>query len=283
MGIMDTFFVYIYQNPTYQQAIQQLGLKRISDWLAYPHQQILSHRTGCLWRIEMPCPLPHCYLKYYFYPTISDRLKIAFRGGLLGRCRARVEFDNLMRLNQQSLAPQVVAFGIRRRWGFLTQAILVVQEVADVEPLDDFAAHKLKQLNRQQRRCFIERLAAFTQAMNREGFINGQFFWRNILVSYQPPTGFGFQVIDPSSSRRWARWFAPYYDLACLDIAAPYFFSRTERLFFLGRYLGIIDEGKVLIKKHKSLIKKILNLEKRLAPREQKRLKKILNPNLKPQ
>lgn len=283
MGIMDAFFVYVYQNPKYQQAIRQLGLKRISDWLAYPHQQILSHRTGCLWRIELPSPLPNCYLKHYFYPTVSDRLKIAFRGGLLGRCRARVEFDNLIRLNEQSLAPQVIAFGIRRRWGFLTQAMLIVQEVADVEPLDDFAASKLKNLNRQQRRCFIERLATFTQAMNREGFINGQFFWRNILVSYQPPAEFSFQVIDPSSSRRWAQWFMPYYDLACLDIAAPYFFSRTERLLFLKRYLGLNGSGKFLVKKYKSLIKKMLRLEHKLAPREQKRLKKILNPISKSQ
>lgn len=270
---MLTEHKYVYQHPDYKALIADYGLVSISDWLRWPHQTILQTRTHRLFRVELPSPLPAVYLKQYFYPTFSDRLKIAFRGGLLGRCRARVEFDNLMHLSKRDLSPQVIAFGTCRKGGVLISSFLAIQEASNIAALDEFAVRCIRQMDRLTRQTFIRSLADFTRKMNSERFINGQYHWRNILVDWDKQQTFRFYIIDPSSSFGWAKWLAPYYDLACLDIPAEHFFTQTERLRFLKQYLGL----KKLQKKHKSLIKKMLLLRDKLSPREQKRLAKIIS------
>jgi hypothetical protein len=109
--------------------------------------------------------------------------------------------------------------------------------------------------------------------MNFGGYINTEYHWRNILVC-SSNTGFAFQIIDPSSSRWWFRFTYPLFDLATLDVCAPYFFTRTERLRFLKHYWG--SKGLPLNAKQKAQIKKIAGLRCVVAEKELKRYRSIL-------
>lgn len=264
---------YTYIADEYKNTIEELRLDTPDQWMAYSVQVAAKDRTTETRRLGLPTPLSGVFAKIYRYPRWNDRLRILFRGGLVGRSRAKVEFDNLRLLHRRGLAPQVIAYGKERYKGLLSVSLLAIKEAVDTIALDTFAAGDLKLLTRRQRNDFIRTLAHFTKTMNIGGFINTEYHWRNILVR-KNETDFCFQVIDPSSSRWWFRLFYPSFDLATLDVCAPYFFTRTERLRFLKHYWD--SEGFPLNAKQKAQIKKIAGLRCVVAEKELKRYRSIL-------
>jgi len=264
---------YTYIADEYKNTIEELRLDTPDQWMAYSVQIASLDRTTETRRLGLPAPLSGVFAKIYRYPRWDDRFRILFRGGLLGRSRAKVEFDNLRLLHRRGLAPQVIAYGKERYKGLLRTSLLVIGEVADAVSLDVFVADELSSLTRRRRQNFIQTLARFTRTMNTGGFINTEYHWRNILVQ-KNEAGFSFQVIDPSSSRWWFRLFYPSFDLATLDVCAPYFFTRTERLRFLKHYWG--SEGLPLNAKQKAQIYKIAGLRRVVAEKELKRYRSIL-------
>jgi hypothetical protein len=274
LNIRDTNDVkYRFIAEKYKAAIETLGLDTPDRWMAYSVQKAAYDRTTETRRLKLPLPLPGVYAKIYRYPRLNDRIRILFRGGLLGRSRARVEFDNLRLLNIRGLSPQVIAYGQQRRFGILESSFLVIEEVTGAAAMDAFAAGGLGSLTRPQRREFIQRLAHFTRKMNAGGFINTEYHWRNILVC-QSDGGFSFQVIDPSSSRWWYRFWMPFFDLATLDVCAEHFFTRAERLRFLKHYFGC--EGQSLTARQKKQVAQIAALKAKVAEKESKRYSHIL-------
>ncbi|NLW83493.1 MAG: hypothetical protein GXY41_03665 [Phycisphaerae bacterium] len=193
----------------------------------------------------------------------------------MGRSRARVECDNLQHLSAKGLAPRVLAYGQNRHWGMQNLSFLVIEEVPDTMTLDTFIAGPLQSLTPRQRRDLLRKLAVFTQTMNAGGYVNSEYHWRNILVQ-KSEDGVGFQVIDPSGSRLRYKLRYPYFDLATLDVCAPFFFSRTERLRFFKQYQGCSEEKLTSHLKKKVLA--ILTLRGKIAKKELKRYRKIL-PN----
>ena len=264
---------YVFKADDYKEAIERLCLDTPESWMRYGVQVAAKDRTSETQRLQPPGPLPGCYAKIYRYPHWQDRMRILFRGGLLGRSRARVEFDNLRHLNTLGLSPRVVAYGVQRRFGLLTGTLLVVEEVGGASAMDAFAAGELGMLTRKGRRQFVRDLAAFTRQMNTGGFINSQFHWRNILVR-KTKDGFAFQVIDPSSSRQRLRLLYPYYDLATLDVCGSHFFTRAERLRFLKCYWG--SNGERLTDDQKKQVSKIAALRETLSKAELVRYRHIL-------
>ena len=264
---------YCFIADEYKQAIAALALKEPEDWMAYSVQGIVVDRTTETRRLKPPAPLPGCYAKIYRYPRWDDRLRITFRGGLLGRSRASVEYHNLRVLHARGLAPRVVAFGQQRIAGLLQSSLLISEEVPDARSLDQYIAGPFQTLTPQARRDVIDRLAAFTRQMNAGGFINSEYHWRNILVINQCD-GVAFQLIDPSSSRRRYRLFYPFFDVATLDVCAPFFFTRTERLRFFKQYLDRM--GRPLTKRHKKWLQQIAVLRSRISQKELKRYRAIL-------
>lgn len=264
---------YSYIVDEYKNAIKELRLDTPEQWMEHSVQIVAKDRTTEARRLRLPASLPPAFAKIYRYPRWDDRLRILFRGGLTGRSRAKVEFDNLRLLHRRGLAPQVIVYGKERHNGLLRTSLLVIGEVADAVSLDVFVADELSSLTRRRRHDFIRTLAHFTKSMNIDGFINTEYHWRNILVR-KNETDFCFQVIDPSSSRWWFRLFYPSFDLATLDVCAPYFFTRTERLRFLKHYWG--SEGLPLNARQKAQIKKIAGLRCVVAEKELKRYRSIL-------
>lgn len=267
---------YCFVAEKYKDAVAALGLERPEDWMRYSVQNIISDRTTETSRIIPPAPLPPSFAKIYRYPCWDDRFRILFRGGLLGRSRAKIEFDNLRRLNARGLSPQVVAYGQERKIGTQRVSLLVIEEVPDAVSLDKFIVGPLRPLPADARREFIDTLAAFTKEMNDGGFVNGEYHWRNILVQ-KMESSFRFQVIDPSGSRRRYRMLYPFFDLATLDVCGPYFFTRTERLRFFKRYAE--SSNARLSPQQKSRLGKILRLRDKIARKELKRYRKIIPDN----
>ena len=219
-------------------------------------------------------------MKCYQYPTWRDQCNIFLRGGFFGKSRGRKEFENLLLLHHRGLSPCPIAFAERRRFGFLQASLLIVAEAADSVPFDEFAATFLPSLSAEARKSLLISLALFTRQMNLGGFLNTEFHWRNILVRASDGQ-FHFQVIDPSA-RRWRyQWLYPYYDLATIDIAAPHFFSATERLFFFKVYHGCGKQR--LTRKQKNLIRKIQRLRLQLLPKEESRYQNFLPKSVEKQ
>ncbi len=264
---------YSYIVDEYKNAIKELRLDTPEQWMEHSVQIVAKDRTTEARRLRLPASLPPAFAKIYRYPRWDDRLRILFRGGLTGRSRAKIEFDNLRLLHSRGLAPQVIAYGYERYLGLLRKSLLVIREVSDSVSLDDFAATRLPSLTRHQRQNFIQTLACFTRMMNFGGYINTEYHWRNILVC-SSNTGFSFQIIDPSSSRWWFRFVCPLFDLATLDGCAPYFFTRTERLRFLKYYWG--TEGRHLSPGQKKQIKRLTDTCRSVSRKELKRYRRIL-------
>lgn len=249
----------------YKEAIANLELDNFKCWVDFSVQTVSNGRTTQLCRLKPPAPLPGCYAKVYHYPRWRDRMRIMFRGGLVGTSRAGAEFRNLKRLNKRGLAPRVIAFGHQRSWGLLHLSLLVTEEVKGAVPLDQFVADSLSCLSLRKRKKLLSTLAEFTRKMNAGRYVNGQYHWRNILVLSREDE-FAFQVIDPSSSRWRYRWFCPLYDLATLDVCAAYFFTRTERLRFFKSYQCAAN--KPLTCRQKKQVRQIVALRDKIAESE---------------
>lgn len=270
---------YRFIAEQYKDTVAGLKLNEPADWMQYSDTMIVRDRTTETHRLRPPTPLPACYAKIYRYPKWTDRFKILFRGGWLGRCRAKVEFDHLRSLSARGLAPKVIAYGDDYIRGLLHQSLLVTEEVSGAVPLDTFIAENLNLLRRAERLMFIRTLATFTKTMHIDGFINGKYHWRNILVR-ATEGAFVFQVIDPSSSRQRYQWRWPFYDISTLDICAPFYFSRTDRLRFVKAYWGCPNVSLTLWQKRR--IEKIASLRDRIAKTEWKRYKHIVRQNRTP-
>lgn len=265
---------YCFVADDYKQTIDALGLKEPGDWMRYAVQSIVDDRTTETRRLKLPAPNSGCYAKIYRYPRWDDRLRILFRGGLFGRSRAKVEFDNLCLLHARGLSPRVAAYGQERKWGMQRLSFLVIEEVCDAIPLDKFIVGPFQSCNRDGRKAFVRLLADFTRKMNAGGFVNGEYHWRNILVC-KTDKGYDFKIIDPSSSRRRYRLLYPFFDLATLDVAAPFFFSRSERLRFFKHYIGRSEVR--LAQGDKQLLGKIDALRRKITQKELNRYRHILS------
>lgn len=203
------------------------------DWLQFAIRTAAESRTSKTQLLELPEALPKCYAKTYRYPRWRDRLRICWRGGWLGKSRAQVEFDNLRRLQKRNLAPKVAIFAQKRHFGFLTESLLLVEEVVNAVPFDAFVAQQLRQLSLKRRRHLIDSLALFSKKMNADGFLNTEFHWRNLLI-VASEKDFVFQVIDPSAHRRRYQWLYPFFDLATMDIAAPFSSAKANACAFIN-------------------------------------------------
>jgi len=264
---------YHWIHPEYRDAVQCFLLEESGDWMKHAVRNVIVDRTTETRKLEPPSPIPACYAKIYRYPRFKDRLRIFLRGGLFGASRAAVEYRNLRRLHRQGLAPSVIAYGEVRHHGWLQESLLVMDEVGGAVPLDQFVAGPFKAFSPEQRREFIRRLAGFTRRMNAGRFVNSEYHWRNILVRCDGAE-VSFKVIDPSASRFRYRLFFPWFDLATLEVCAPYFFSRSERLLFFKCWEQM--EDRPLTRCQRKRIAKIRKLSERIGRKELKRYRHIL-------
>ncbi len=234
-------------DPAYRETLQRLGLARVQDVLERVEGRVVawSRTTDTLY-----VPDPHgglgVYLKRYFYPRWTSRLRGAARGTFFGSHRGEAEWRLLNSMRNLGIpAVRPVAYGARRTAHFVTACFLVTEEVPGARNLTAFAqdltAGRTK-LTREQRTRMISALARQIAEVHAAGFEHGQLFWRNFLVRLGPTGDPEFFFLDarPRRGRRWlgrrARWWLD--ELAHVAASAMSFTTRAERLRFLREYFG---------------------------------------------
>ena len=132
------------------------------------------------------------------------------RGGLCGKSTPRIEYENLQQLHRLGIAPKPLNLYEIRQYFFLRKAFITIEEIPEADSLDVYIFTKLKYLSKKERKSFIESLAKVTRKMNRNGFINGEYHWRNVMVT-RSKQKFQFYIIDPSKRRLRDQYFFYLY------------------------------------------------------------------------
>jgi tRNA A-37 threonylcarbamoyl transferase component Bud32 len=114
----------------------------------------------------------------------------------------------------------------------------------------------------------LEALAGVVRRLHEQGFVHGDLYWRNILLSGGATEH--FYLIDAHRGRRWRNERrGRALDLAALDGPAPWFFRRTERLRFFLAY----RQRSRLTSQDKALVREALRLAEPLRLRQLRRVR----------
>ena len=156
--------------------------------------------------------------------------------------RVRAEWRNLERFAAWGIpTAHLAAYGLERRWGGFRRGAVITEEVRDTDDLATLAANADPRLHDGAWvRAVVDQVAAATRTLHAEGFVHNDLKWRNLLVTRGDAPSVHF--IDCPNGGFWWGAFLRYRiikDLACLDKVAKYELSRTQRLRFFLRYLGV--------------------------------------------
>ncbi len=214
----------------------------------------------------------------------------------LGRpSKAWVEAQNLRRLAGWGVPTvRVVGVGSHRTWFGLAGAFLITAEWPGAStlahhaaehwpvrgsgpaPFRDFQVDTTGPLNtagHADQAAIGRLLADAVAAMHRRHFYHIDLQWRNVLVRQDPPGRWHVALIDcPRGGRRWTiptRRHGRVSDLASLDRLGCVFLTRTERLRWLKRYLGV--ENRKLRPADRRLARRVLDYRNRFEHRRHPR------------
>jgi hypothetical protein len=185
--------------------------------------------------------IPSIYLKRYRYRRLSHRVRTAFRGGLLGRHRARFEFERLTAMRARGIAAvEPLAFGHRRVRGIVTACFLITRGVPG-ESLLSFV-RRTGTLRAADRQVIARRLAGEIKRMHDAGTVHGSLVWRDILIRRVETGEYEFAFLDPARTGHFRvpgfRRLGFLRDVACIASTAMLLCHRTDRLRFARTYLG---------------------------------------------
>jgi len=187
---------------------------------------------------DEPCSV---FIKRYRFGQWKRRLKLTFRGSLVGRSRARFERDMLTEMPRKGVpAVRLMAYGERRVFGFVETAFLITEaQQGSVSP-DAF----VRQCGPTgpapaKRHALVRGLAKQVRHMHNAGVAHGGLVWRNILIrpANTHETDFAFHFLDPAPVRvkdpqAWAA-----RGLAELGAMAKLLCTRTDVVRFVTAYL----------------------------------------------
>lgn len=243
MRLLTTDALHV--EPAYREALRAARLASVEDALAHLGASVAAwSRSTDTVLVPAGAGRPGFYVKRYYYPDWSRRLRGAMRGTFFGQHRALAEYRSLRAMCQRGIpAARPVAWGARRCAHFVCASVLITEEVPGARSLTSFASDLRAgraALSGRTRLLLCRRLAEQVAAMHAAGFVHGALFWRNILVRIvdEEPEFFFLDARPPASLRRFTstRWRTP--DLSALAASASAFTSRSERLRFGLFYLG---------------------------------------------
>jgi hypothetical protein len=220
---------------------------------------------------------PGFYVKRYYYPNWSKRLRGLFRGTFFGMHRGQAEWCLLNEMRSLGLlAVRPVAYGVRRVGHFVVACFLITEEVPEACNLTTFARavkSGRRTLRPDQRALIVRRFARQVADLHAAGFAHGQLFWRNLLVRFGPTGEPEFFFLDVRPRRggrklgRLRRWWVD--ELAHVAASALPFTTRSERVRFLTEYFG----ARRLPADLKRQIQEIDGLARRWKRHERQRIK----------
>ena len=234
-------------DPAYRERLRACGLDSLEQVLARVEGRVAAwSRTTDTLYVVSPDGTPGFYLKRYFFPTWTKRLRSALRGTFFGMHRGQAEYRTLNTMRALGIpAVRPVAYGCRRIAHFLSACFLITEEVPDAPNLTAFALDVVAgrtSLPAGARRELLNALAEQLAAMHATGCSHGNLFWRNLLVRHGPDGRPEFFMLDAQPLRGWKRWGANgswwLRELAQVAVSALPFTSRAERLRFVHRYRG---------------------------------------------
>jgi len=171
---------------------------------------------------------------YIKYTTLSmgTVYKRLFRGSGLFTYAPRVrEFMNLERLRKQGVSEvEAVVAAEERRYGLVTKDLLVVRRLKGAVDLRTMLRDQ--SLTPEAEIAVARRTGKKIGELHESGFFHRDMFLRNILV-----TEGGIHFIDCRKGS-WTPWpgRGHTYDLACLELWTPSFFSVEARRVLLTEY-----------------------------------------------
>ncbi len=185
------------------------------------------------------------YVKHFRGSRWSDILRAVALGS-----PARREGRRLREVAHRGVpTSRLLAWGERRRFGFVTESYLVTEAIEDVSTLGEYLTTRLPALTLRQRvrakRRLLDGLAGFLAQMHRAGIRHNDLHSGNILVSC--PTAAGesvgapaFHLIDVASVRIGGplSWPSAAKSLAGLAAIGRHCTTRTERLRFWRDYVS---------------------------------------------
>lgn len=173
-----------------------------TEWSEQAAAVFKRHRTGDVARltpagVTAAGPLIR---KRFWYPTAADRWRGFLRTTCLARSRVEGEARALEQLAALGLQPRLfVAFGERRRAGFLLDSFLCLRELPSL-PLDRCLADAARA---GERVALVTRLADHVAAWHRAGFVDRDLHLRNFLVA---DDGSLAKIDSPFARRRSWPW-----------------------------------------------------------------------------
>ena len=189
------------------------------------------------------------FVKRYRYRGWGARLGGVFRGTLFGHSRARFEYDFLSEMRKRGVpAVRPIAYGEKRRRGFLAACCLLTEGEPDVVSLDVWLSRKWRagDLSRAWRRLFVVALAELIRGMHQAGICHGGLFGRNIQVR-RKGDAVEFVLLDPDRSGCLHAGPVPQdgmaSDLSDLAATAAGLVHPGELVRFLRSYFGQLRLG----------------------------------------
>ncbi len=262
-----------------QSWLTQLGLSSVRSVMRYrPGSVAAMSGTSETFAVDVdagPDAPELIFVKRYAYRGWKARLKGMFRGTLLGTSRARFEYEFLNEMRRRGLpAVRPVAYGERRRAGFLAACFLITEGEVGAKSLDVYAGGRQGPRTEppDERRRFIETLAHLLRRMHRAGVMHGGLYWRNILVADAGDGERRFHIIDPDRRGRLYHAEVPrpgvVSDLADFVATSASFARRTDIIRFARAYLdkSRLDEAE------KGLLREIITTAARSTAQEAHRV-----------
>jgi tRNA A-37 threonylcarbamoyl transferase component Bud32 len=222
-------------NPDYAQLNADFG--SLEAVFALQGERLTSAPRSEVIRVERAGV--RYYIKRYGADANGHWLR-ALRHALLDflpRPRIKAEWQNLQQFAKWNIpVPEMVAWGMERRFGAFHRGALITRELVGAEDLASLAQRGdprfsdgqwLQRLSRQ--------IATYTRTLHEHRFAHNDLKWRNILVDQADKVW----CIDCPLGGYWFGALLAYRqtkDLACLDKLARHHLSATQRLRFYRLY-----------------------------------------------
>jgi hypothetical protein len=265
--IEDSFIV----DQDYRDAFTKLGLNSIDDVFSFSAGETISKKNLAAYRsrikFETNSPKQVLYLKRYDTPPVLLQLKNWFAQRAAKSC-GRTDFETSLEIDRLGInTPKVIAFGEQKGLLFEKRSFFIAENIPDADAIErklPLCFYEL-QINKSEKKKFIEDAAAFIKKFHETGFRHRDLYFSHIFYD-----GTGrFFLIDLSRVFR-PLFLKQYYlvkDIAQLFYSAPAkSFSNTDRLRFYFAYTG----RRSLTGKDKRFIMKVIKKVSRIARHDKK-------------
>lgn len=266
--------------------LTQVGLASVREVSRYkPSDVVALSRSSDIFMVLVDPTLggPSCiFVKRYHFERASQRVKQIFRGTLLGKSRARFEYEFLNEMIRRGL-PTVrpVAYGEKRKRGFVRMAFLITVGEQEVGSLDHMALSLRQDTGRTEkrnpfpadlRRSLTDSLGRAIRRMHDAGVRHGGLFWRNILVRERFSGDDRILFLDPDTRGKLVPGSLSQQDaiadLSQVIASGMALGMRSGLLRLLKAYLGVAR----LSAGHRSMVARLLPMAHKSAKAELHRL-----------